>query len=142
MTTEMDALPESVGIALEGAWAAIKDADTWNALREYVEGLARENARLTEQMRLLAANQNERTDNALELWQRAEARVQELELLLDNTVKCLRESDADAEHAESELAAVKRRIAEAPIQMVPCAPTPAGLVNKRMRLLDDEESKR
>jgi uncharacterized protein YhaN len=42
------------------------------------------------------------------------------------------------DRAEAELAAIKRRIAEAPIQMVPCAPTPDGLVNKRMRLLDDE----
>ena len=40
--------------------------------------------------------------------------------------------------AEAELAAIKKRIAEASIQMVPCAPTPDGLVNKRMRLLDDE----
>lgn len=97
MADELAGLPE----ALEGAWAAIKNVDTWNALREYVERLAGDlNAeRLRadtyvakyevahERLQLLAASQNERADNALELWR----------------------------HAEAELAALTRRIAEAPI---------------------------
>jgi len=89
-----------------------------------VQELERENGRLTEN--LAAVMRSAQAEHV-----HAEARTTELRGLLDS-------ARGRAAKAESELAAIKKRIAEASIQMVPCAPTPDGLVNKRMRLLDDE----
>ena len=132
MANELDALPESVREANEKARAIARllPQEQRAAFEALIDGILD----LTRQKLDLATHGQEVERERDEL---RKERDQRFLSGRDWATQC-GVQEARAERAEAELAAIKKRIAEAPIQMVPCAPTPDGLVNKRMRLLDDE----
>jgi len=132
MTTELDALPETEAIRMLSMFidTAVGTRVTMHTtrikeVRAELIRFAEENARLrpmltarSQEMLRLVSESGELKTRA----EKAEARVQELQDdLRDDSARIVREWDDEravwkqrAERAESELAAVKKRIAEAP----------------------------